>query len=402
MSILSLKIFKSLSIRNYRLFFIGHSVSVTGTWLQLTAMPWLVYTITGSAAMLGIVAFLDQIFILFASPIAGTIADRFSRKKLLLITQSFLFMTTLLLAILTISDSLEIWHIVAIATINGIISAFDMTFRQSFVLDLVPKENLMNAVGLNSLVFNSARVIGPSIAGILIAQIGIGFCFLFNSFSYLFAVAALVMMKLGKQEIKEISFSIKSQVNEGIKFLKQDISLAYLLAMLSFMGILFSAVMVLIPLYVKDIYALDAHGFGFFVTSIGIGSLFATFTIASRTSVVGIKNIIFTASLAAGAILFLFGAVINVYATCLLLALLGFCFVLIMGLMNSLVQISAPSQNRGVIIGFFMSLYGIAPIGSLISGYVSGVYNPRITAIIGGACLIVLALLLRKKILNEK
>jgi MFS family permease len=378
----------------------GHAVSTTGSWLQLTAMPWLVYTITNSAKMLGLVAFLDQIFILLVSPFAGSIADRINRRTLLLITQTSLFATTFFLAILTIFDFLEVWHIVVLASVNGIINAFDMTFRQSFVLDLVPKENIMNAVGLNSLVFNTARVIGPAFAGIIIAQINIGVCFLLNSLSYLFAIAALLKMKITAQKIKRTSFKLREQLKIGANFIKSDVRVGYLLIQLLFMGILFAALMVLIPIYVKDIYNLGAQGLGWFMTSIGAGALFATFAIASRTSLKGIEKIILYSSIASSIGIFMFGLITNLYAACLFLVIIGFSFVLMMGLTNSLIQVTAPAENRGIIIGFFMSLYGIAPIGSVLAGYGATHLGADPTTMIGGFLAIVLALILRKKLIG--
>jgi MFS family permease len=395
------QMFKSLSIRNYRLFFAGNVVSMTGSWLQLTAMPWLVYTLTNSPQMLGLVAFLDQVFILLVSPIAGSIADARDRKKLILMTQTSLFLTTFLLAVLSIGGFLQVWHIVVLAVINGIVNAFDMTFRQSFVLDLVPRENVMNAVGLNSLVFNTSRVIGPSLAGIIIAQISIGICFLLNSFSYLFSIAALLAMKLKKQQIKKKGFSFQLQISEGIEFIKSEKSLGFLMIQLVYMGILLASLMVLIPIYVKNIYVLGAQGLGLFMSSIGAGALLATIVIASRTSMKGVKENILYASVAAGFGVFLFGAVtVNVYVSCAFLMITGFAMVLMTGLANSLIQISAPSQSRGTILGFFMSIFGIAPAGSIISGWTAAHFSPQITAVFGGLIAIFLGAALRKKILD--
>lgn len=398
---ISSAIFKSLNIKNYRYFFIGQTVSVTGGWLQMTAMPWLVYEMTGSAAMLGTVAFLNQIFILVIAPFAGSIADRFNRKKMIIFTQSVLCLSSGLLALLTLSGYVKIWHIVSIAVLNGLTNAFDMTLRQSFILDLVPKNNLMNAIGLNSLVNNSARVVGPALAGIVIAKLGAGYCFMVNSLSFACAITALILIQPLQQNIENTITSLKEKFKQAAKFLRKEQSVTYMLILLAIVGLVMAFPMVLIPVFVKDVYGLGARGLGIFMTSIGVGAVFATVTIASKTDMKGLKEMVVCASFAGGIFIALFGIVVNLYLACIFLAFMGFCLVLMMGLTNTFIQMTAPPENRGTIIGFFITAFmGLTPFGSILSGHLAQSAGPRMTAIFAGGVTLIAVILLYRKIIK--
>ncbi|MDR1195375.1 MAG: MFS transporter [Endomicrobium sp.] len=398
---ISSAVFKSLNIKNYRYFFLGQTVSVTGGWLQMTAMPWLVYEMTGSAAMLGTVAFLNQIFMLIIAPFAGSFADKFNRKRMILLTQSVLCLSSGALALLTLSGYVKIWHIVFIAVVNGLTNSFDMTLRQSFVLDLVPKNNLMNAIGLNSLVNNSARVVGPALAGIVIAKLGAGYCFLVNSLSFACAITALIMIRPLRQNIENAVTSLKDKFINAAKFLKKEKTVAYMLILLAIVGLVMAFPMVLIPVFVKDVYNLGAQGLGIFMTSIGVGAVFATVTIASKTDMKGIKEMAVYAAFTGGIFIILLGIVVNLYLACVFLAFMGFCLVLVTGVTNTFIQITAPPENRGTIIGFFITAFmGLTPFGSIMAGHIAHAAGPRITAIAGGAVIVSAVILLYRKILK--
>src|SRR3989339_398250 len=195
LSVMNSEIFKSLKHRNFRLFFLGQIISVTGTWLQLTAMPWLVYHITSSTILLGLVGFLSQIPILLIAPFAGAVADRYNRRKILIITQSLAMVQAITLGLLTVSGKVQIWHIFILAVFIGFVNAFDMPTRQIFLHEMVGKEDLTNAITLNSFIFNGARLVGPAIAGILIASFGEGLCFILNGISFLAVIIALLFIK---------------------------------------------------------------------------------------------------------------------------------------------------------------------------------------------------------------
>jgi MFS family permease len=394
-------VFRSLHLKNYRLFFTGQIISVTGSWLQMTAIPWVVYAITGSAALLGLVAFLDQIFLLILSPFAGTVADKFPRRKILIITQTCFMILASTLAVLRLSGNIQVWHIFIIATLLGIINAFDMTTRQAFVVDLVPTENLVNAVGLNSLIFNSARVIGPSVAGIIIAHLGDGYCFLINAISYIFVIYALWLIKPLKHTVEE-GMGFKEKFTAGIEFIKTHKTVRNLLLLVAAVMLMTVFPIVLMPVFAKDVYALGARGLGLFMSAIGVGALLATITIASKTDIENIKKQITYASLFIGVGVMCFSTIINVYGACVFLAVTGYCMVLTTGLTNTYIQLTAPLANRGTVMGFFiMAFAGFMPIGSLIAGQLAHIIGAKITCFAAGVLVLIAAIFLRRKILTS-
>src|SRR3989339_2004243 len=292
LSVMNSEIFKSLKHRNFRLFFLGQIISVTGTWLQLTAMPWLVYHITSSSLLLGLVGFLSQIPILILAPYAGAVADRYNRKKILIITQTLAMIQAIILGVLTISGKLHIWHIIVLAVFVGIVNAFDMPTRQSFIHEMVGKEDLTNAIALNSFMFNGARFIGPAIAGILIASFGEGLCFILNGISFLAVIIALLFIKPLSTNYNNNGLSIFQELILGIKYIRSKRIIIYVLLLVSITGIIGVFPTILMPVFVKDIYKLDAGGLGIFMSAIGVGALIGTFSIAYNSKNSGIKKTI--------------------------------------------------------------------------------------------------------------
>jgi len=396
---ISATIFKSLNIKNYRLFFFGQIISVMGTWLQMTALPWLVYSLTKSAVLLGLVAFLSQIFILIISPFAGSFADKYDRKKLLFITQSALMIQAGLLSYLTLTNHIALWHILVISTFLGIVNAFDMTIRQSFIIDLVPKENLMNAIGLNSLIFNMGRLVGPAIAAVIIAKFGEGYCFLFNTISYIAVFIALAHIIPIKHLIEKQVETFKEKFFASWNFIKNDDKISAMLILLAINGIVTVFPMVLMPVFVKEVYAMDANGLGLFMSSIGCGALLATITVAGKQSTENIGSWICYSSAVLGAVVILFASIANVYTSCFFLAIAGYCMVVGMSLTNTYMQIHAPAKYRGTIIGFFITAFlGFTPIGSLFGGNLAYAFGPQITTALGGILTLAATLWLRNKL----
>ena len=392
-------VFRSLHIKNYRLFFFAQIISVTGKWLQMTAVPWIVYSMTGSAVLLGLAAFLEQIFSLILAPFAGTAADKFCRRKMLIITQSTFMVLAFLLAFLRFSGVMQVWHIFVIAACLGIVSAFDMTTRQAFIIDLVPKENLVNAVGLNTLIYNVARFIGPAMAGVIIATLGDAYCFLFNAISYIFVIWALWRITPLKHNIENTVIGFKQKFKTGLDFIKNNRTIKNMLFLVAAVMSLSVFPLVLMPVFVKDIYALGPQGFGVFMAASGFGALLATITIASKTDTQNIKKQITYASLFIGVGIMCFSSIINVYAAGIFLAVTGYCMVMTTGLVNIYVQTTAPHANRGTVIGFFiMAFAGFMPIGSLLAGNMASLIGARTTSFAAGAIVLAVAVFLRKKI----
>lgn len=399
---ISSAVFKSLNIKNYRLFFFGQIVSVLGSWLQMTAMPWLVYGLTNSPLLLGTVAFLSQIFILFVSPFAGTFADKYNRKKLLFVTQGCLMAEAGILTVLTVTGSIQIWHILVLSTFLGLINAFDMTIRQSFIIDLVPKENLMNAIGLNSLIFNTGRVIGPAVAGVVIAKYGESLCFLINTVSYVAIIIALAHIIPIKHTIEANTGRFKEKLSAAADFVKKDQMVLSLLIILAVNGIFTVFPVVLMPVFVKDVYGMTANGLGLFMSSIGIGALLATITVAGKQSTDNINKWVFYSSLCLGCSIILFSVIVNVYFACLFLAVTGYCMVVSMSLTNTYIQIHAPAKHRGTVIGFYiMAFLGFAPVGALMCGYLSNLFGAQTATFLGAFGTISVSLYFKNKLLKN-
>lgn len=392
-------VFKSLNIKNYRLFFFGQTISVMGTWLQMTALPWLVYGMTKSAILLGVVAFLSQIFILIISPFAGSFADKYDRKKLLFITQGALMVQSALLAYLTITNNILLWHILAISVTTGLANAFDMTIRQSFIIDLVPRENLMNAIGLNSLIFNLGRLVGPAVAAIIIAKFGEGYCFFFNTLSYIAVFIALAHIIPLRQAIESQTESFKEKFTASWTFIKRDEKIKAMLMLLAVNGIVTVFPIVLMPVFVKEVYNMQADGLGLFMSSIGCGALFATITVAGKQNTDNIGSWVYNSSIVLGSAIILFALITNVYTSCFFLAVAGYCMVVGMSLTNTYMQMHAPAKYRGTIIGFFVTAFlGFTPIGSLFGGNLAYAAGPQITAIAGGLLTLATTLWLSSKL----
>jgi MFS family permease len=370
-----------------------------GTWLQMTALPWLVYSMTKSAILLGLVAFLSQIFILVISPFAGSFADKYDRKKLLFITQGALMAQAGILSYLTITNHILLWHILVISTFLGLVNAFDMTIRQSFIIDLVPKENLMNAIGLNSLIFNMGRLVGPAIAALIIAKFGEGYCFLFNTISYIAVFIALAHIIPISHLIEKQVESFKEQFLASWDFIKKDKRISSMLILLAVNGVIRVFPMVVMPVFVKDVYGMGANGLGLFMSSIGCGALLATITVAGKQNTDNIGSWIYYSSTVLGSVVILFATITNIYTSCFFLAISGYCMVVGMSFTNTYIQIHAPTKYRSTIIGFFItSFLGFTPIGSLFGGNLSYAFGPQMTTVAGGILTLITALWFSKKL----
>ena len=373
-----------------------------GTWLQLTAMPWLVYRLTGSVLLLGTIGFLSQVFILALSPFAGAFADHLDKKKILLATQFLSMIQALLLAWLTLSGALKLWHIVILASALGILNAFDMPARQAFVMEMVNKDDLMNAIGLNSLLFNSARLMGPALAGILIASFGEGICFLVNGLSFIAVLAALFFIVPVRRFVPGRTVPILRKFLSGLDYVKNTPRIAAVLVLLSVTGLVGVFQTILMPVFVKDIYRLDASGLGIFMSAMGIGALSGTLFIASRKTAAGIEKTICASSFALGVLIIAFSFIYNVVVACCILAVTGFFAVLQMGLTNTLIQITTPDEMRGRVMGFFiMAFMGFAPLGSISAGFLADRFSAPVTVAAGGTLAIIAFFALKGRILRE-
>jgi MFS family permease len=392
--------FRSLQYRNYRLFFTGQSISLIGTWMQRIALPWLVYHMTGSAFLLGFVGFAGQIPTFLLSPVAGVITDRFSRYKVLLITQIFSLVQASILAILALTGVIEIWHIVLLSIIFGCINAFDVPARHSFVIEMVEKkEDLGNAIALNSLMFNGARLIGPSIAGVMLATTGEGVCFLINAISYVFVIVSLLMMHIPKKEFPRKETKMFNELKEGFKYTFGFAPIKHLLLLLAIVNLMGASYQVLMPVLAKEVLHGGSDVYGFLMGAAGLGALLGAAYLASRESILRLGKIIpFAATVFGGGLVAL--AFTNyIPATMVLMIFIGLGLMLNTASSNTILQTITNDDMRGRVMSFYaMAIMGTAPFGSLLAGSLANLLGTQYAILIGGVVCIAGAMLFYKKL----
>jgi MFS family permease len=376
--------FRALRHRNYQLFFSGQLISLIGTWMDQVAESWLVYRLTGSALLLGTVAFASQIPVFLLAPIGGALADRMDRRRILITTQSSMMLVTFVLAWLTLSHRVHIWHVVALAAITGVINAFDLPARQSFVVDMVSRADLVNAIALNSSMFNGARVIGPAVAGVVVAGIGEGWCFFANGVSFIAVIIGLWMMKMERPRMS-IEGSPLENIIEGFNFVTRTRpmrALMLLLALVSFAALPYA---VLMPLFADKILHGGPKALGLLMGSSGVGALCGALLLATRKSLRGLSTWVAIACTGLGVTLALFSFSRTLWLSALLLAPVGFCTMVQMASSNTLIQSMVPDRLRGRVMSFYaMTFMGMAPLGSLLAGSLAHNLGAPWTVFIGG------------------
>src|SRR5215203_5154783 len=273
--------FRALKHKNFRYFFSGQFVSLTGTWMQSVAQSWLVYRLTGSVVLLGLIGFASQIPVFLLAPVGGALADRYNRHRILIITQTAAMIFAFVLAILTLTGTIEVWHLFVIAACFGLANAFDIPTRQAFAVDMVGKEDLLNAIALNSSMFNGARIVGPAIAGILVAAIGEGWCFLLNAFSYIAVLVGLLMMTVNPVIRPKIGSTV-SNIVQGFSFVAQTAPIRGLLLLLGLVSLMGMPYAVLMPVFANQILGGDSSTLGYLMGASGTGALIAALILASR------------------------------------------------------------------------------------------------------------------------
>jgi MFS family permease len=381
---------RALRHRDYRIYFIGLLISFTGTWMQSVAQSWLVYRLTNSEWLLGLVGFAGQIPIFLLVPFGGVMADRYSRHRILLITQTISLLQALALALLTLTHHISVGAVIGLALLLGVVNAFDFPTRQSFLSELVERDDLMNAIALNSSVVNSSRIVGPAVAGLLVAWLGEGMCFLLNAISYLAVIAGLFMMKTVRQREAKPTTSAFSALKEGFDFVRRTAPIRALLLLLALVSICGLPYIVLMPIFADKILQSGASGMGLMLGAAGIGSLSAAITLASRRQIQGLGRVVAISAATFGILLMVFAFSRSLILSTLLLAPMGFTVMLQMSGSNTLLQAMIEDRMRGRMMSFFsMSLMGMAPFGSLLAGAIAGSIGAPKTLAIGGAlCLL--------------
>ena len=356
--------------------------------MQNVAQSWLVYRLTGSSLLLGSVAFASQIPVFLAAPLGGMAADRYNRQKLVIATQTASMLLALILAVLTLSGRVTVREIFILAALLGIVNAFDIPARQAFLVEMVGREDLMNAIALNSSMFNGARIVGPAVAGILVAQIGEGWCFFANAVSYIAVIIGLFLMKVERRAERPTG-SLLAHILEGFRFVKNTAPIRGLLLLLGLVSLVAMPYTVLMPIFADRILHGGARGLGILMGATGVGALLGALTLATRTGVYGLGRWV-TFSCAGFAItLILFSLSRNFWLSAALLVPVGFCMMLQMSSSNTLIQAMVPDQLRGRVMSVYSMMFmGMAPFGALLGGATADRLGAPIAVSIGAvACL---------------
>jgi MFS family permease len=391
--------FRALRHRNFQLFFTGQIISLTGTWMQSVAQSWLVYRITGSVALLGLIGFASQIPVFLLAPIGGAVADRYDRRKILVATQSTSMITAFVLAALTLTGHIETWHLFVLASINGVTNAFDIPTRQSFVVEMVGKEDLLNAIALNSSMFNGARIVGPAIAGILVSAVGEGWCFLGNAVSYIAVIIGLLLIRVVQAPRSGSSASAVARIKEGFTFVARTMPIRALLLLLGLVSLMGMPYAVLMPIFADQILNGGVRGLGILMGASGTGALIAALTLASRKGIKGLGLWVAVSSGVFGVFLILFSFSTSFWLSAALLVPVGFSMMLQMSSSNTLVQSMVPDELRGRVMAVYSMMFmGMAPIGALLSGSVANYLGAPATVAIGGSVCILGSLLFARKL----
>jgi len=384
--------FRALRHRNFRLFLSGQIVSLVGTWMQNVAQSWLVYRMTHSELLLGTAWFCSQIAVFALGPLGGLAADRFSRHKLVVVTQTLSMLQALAIAILTLSGKVAVWHILALACVLGVINAFDMPGRQALVVHMTSPEDLINAISLNSAVFNAARVVGPAVAGLVVAAVGEGTCFLLNAVSFLAVIACLLAMRLPPFE-SAAPDSPWRHLLEGFGYTWSHKVVRRTLAIMGAATLSGMPVLVLAPVFADSIFHRGSRGLGFLMGAMGVGAVTGTLVLARRTKVSGLTRVIAYSGMVTGAMFIVFGVSRSYWLSLAIMPVIGFCVMRQMASANTTIQTSIPDEYRGRVMAFYaMTVVGLGPFGSLASGALAGRLGARAT-VVGGGVLAILACL---------
>jgi MFS family permease len=381
--------FRALRHRNFQLFIVGQLVSLIGTWMQTTAQLWLVYGLTHSAALLGIFGFANQIPMLVFASVGGYVGDRYSRHRGVIATQTISMILAFVLAGLTRSHHIGQWSLIAITFLVGIVNAFDVPIRQAFFVEMVGKEDLPNAIALNSSIFNGARVVGPAIAGFAIAWIGEGWCFFLNGVSFLAVILALMAMRIQPIERKPSTESPLQSLLQGFRFAMSDRSIRsalLLLSMLSLLGLQYSVFM---PIFANDILHVGARGLGLLMSAAGVGAVLGALQFAARTSYKGLAKWIATMSVICAFGLIGFSQSNVFWISIAVLFVVGFAATSQMAATNTTVQNRVPDELRGRVMAVYATMFmGVQPIGALLAGGIAKRFGaPTTLAMFGTFCL---------------
>ncbi len=378
-------IFRALRHRNYRLFFIGQLISLTGTWMQSIAQGWLVLRLSNSPAMLGLVAAAASLPVLLLSLPAGTLADRVSKRRLLLVSQVVAMALAVILAWLTLTERIEVWHVVTLATLLGMVTAVEGPARQAFTVEMVGREDLLNAIALNSSIFNAARTVGPAVAGVVVALIGEGPAFALNAASFVFVIASLLLMRL-PPFLPPSGVQRRGQLREGLRYIQNEPRVRALLMQAAAISFFCFSYIPLLPVFARDILHVGASGLGMLSAASGLGALTAALILAQFGDAVPRGRLVRLAALLQPGLLIAFSASRWLPLSLLLIAMAGWAGVTTMALTNTLIQSIVPDSLRGRVMSVFtLLLMGLSPMSGMLAGGIAQVVGSVPLVVAGNA-----------------
>ena len=394
-------LFRALRNKNYRLFFYGQSLSLLGTWIQQVALSWLIYSVTNSPFLLGFVMFAGQLPTFLIAPFAGVLADRYDKRKIIIITQVVAMLQAILLAIFVLTNNINVTVLIILNILLGISNAFDIPTRQSFVIQMVEhKEDLPNAIALNSSIVNGSRLIGPAVAGILVASLGEGICFLINAISFVFVIISLLLMKVGKEEKADHgNVSILKELKEGFHYSFGFLPIKSVILLLATVSLCGNPYLVLLPIFAKNILNGDATTLGYLNSAVGLGALGAALYLASRKSTLGLGKIIATTTLIFALSLISFSFSKTFPLSLIILLFCGFGMMMQTAGSNTILQTLSSDDMRGRVMSFYMVAFrGMAPFGSLWAGTFADNFGAPATVLISGTVCLAAGILFFKNL----
>ena len=391
---------RALRSRNFKLFFTGQGISLIGTWMTRIATSWLVYRLTGSAALLGLVGFASQIPAFLLGPIAGVWVDRWNQHRTIVITQILSTMQSFALAGLALAHVITVWEIIALALFQGLINAFDMPARQSFVIQMVEhREDLGNAIALNSSMVNGARLIGPAIAGLVVASFGEGYCFLIDGISYIAVIVSLLLMRIAEPPVRTRASRVLQELIEGWRYVTDSVPIRSILLNLAIVSLFGMPYSVLMPVFASKILGGGAHTLGFLMAATGVGALAGAIVLATRRTVLGLgRRIIYTTGLF-GVALIGFALSRSIWLSMLILPLAGFGMMQQMAASNTILQTIVDDEKRGRVMAFYsMAFQGMAPFGSLLAGSLASRVGAPATVLVSGTACVLASFWFRRRL----
>ncbi|MCL4557791.1 MAG: MFS transporter [Deltaproteobacteria bacterium] len=397
------KVFASLRYRDFRLFWIGQAVSLIGTWMQSIGQAWLILKLTNSPFLLGLIGAAQYTPILVLSIFAGSIVDRFPKRHLIILTQTVMAILALLLWVLTAEGVVDYWHILVLASLLGLATSLDVPARQAFMIDLVGRDSLMNAIALNSTTFNLARLIGPAIAGLLIARVGIATTFLLNGVSFLPVIAGLLMIDRDGLPGKSTRKNVIEDVKEGLVSIKNNALVFHVMMLMLLVSLFAINFNVVVPVYAKYIFHNSPEVFGFLMSSLGVGSLIGAILVALRSSRSPSPVFLIIGGTILSAFQMVMAFVTGMYSAMMVLFLIGFGAIIFTALTNTTIQLNTPDELRGRAMSVYSIVFmGVTPIGNLFIGGIADVLGIRPSIFIGGILGLVPSLYYLRKFLDPK